>query len=116
MFYFLVGNSIQTYDMSGIHQETLAISGPGPNTRRTAMTTDGNRAWFVHDPDTGHSYIYSQLFRPVGGGRTSDTQRLRTETCWPVVVEVARLSITNGLAPIPGPIRIVGIGPGWIWR
>ncbi|MBE0537272.1 MAG: right-handed parallel beta-helix repeat-containing protein [Phycisphaerae bacterium] len=70
LFYFLVGDTIQTYDFDGVRQETFALSIPGGGTRRTAMTTDGSTAWFVYDPKDGPSWISGLAIRPGGGGRT----------------------------------------------
>ena len=69
LFYFLVGNSVQSYDSAGVHQETFSLGSPPYETARTAMTTDGYTAWIVNDPEDTHSWIAGIPIRPGGADR-----------------------------------------------
>ncbi len=68
LFYFLVGDQIETYDFNGVRQETFQFASVAP-TRRSAMATDGNTAWFVYSPRDGQPWIASSAIRPGGSGR-----------------------------------------------
>jgi len=69
LFYFLVGDTVQTYDFNGVRQEAFQLPSVSPTTR-TAMTTDGNTAWFVYRPKDGQRWISGSAIRPGGSGRS----------------------------------------------